>query len=94
MRWTSFALVLATAVAVGTGSLATADRARAACDAGEKIDKSTVDDARKKFQAAGYRNIRNMRKGCDNYWHASAEKDGAPVLIVLSPKGEVMTEGD
>jgi hypothetical protein len=86
--------VFAAALAVAAGSIGTAGTARAACEAGERIDKSTVADARKAIQAAGYQQVRDLRKGCDNYWHGIATKDGATVNVVVSPKGEVMTEGD
>ncbi len=95
MRWLSCALIVAAAAVFTTGPAPLVEKAAyAACEPTDKIDRSTVGDARKKIEAAGYRNVRNLRKGCDNYWHASAEKDGAPVLVVLSPQGEVMPEGD
>jgi len=68
--------------------------AHGACDPGERIDGSTVADARKKIEGAGYQKVRDLKKGCDNYWHAKAEKDGKPVFVVLSPQGEVMQEGE
>jgi hypothetical protein len=86
--------VLLTAVALATfaGSLSSPRPALAACEPGDRIDKSTADDARRKIQAAGYRNVRDLKKGCDNFWHASATKDGTQVFVVLSPQGEVVTE--
>jgi hypothetical protein len=89
----TIAFVFAAAVAVA-GSIGMADSARAACEAGEKIDKTTVADARKAIEKAGYRQVRELRKGCDNFWHGVAVKDGNPVYVVVSPKGEVMTESD
>ena len=68
--------------------------AHAECAPGEKIDSSTADQARKKIEAAGFREVRDLKKSCDNYWHGRAMKDGAPVRIVLSPRGQVQTEGD
>ena len=44
-------------------------------------------------EAAGYADVRMERKGCDNYWHGFATKDGQPVRIVVSPQGEVHEEG-
>jgi len=88
------AFVFAAAIGLVAGSIGTAGGARAACEAGEKIDKTTVADARKAIETAGYRQVRDLRKGCDNYWHAVATKDGNAVNVVVSPKGEVMTEGD
>jgi hypothetical protein len=64
------------------------------CAAGEKIDNSTADSAMKKMTQAGYLQIHDLKKGCDNFWHGKATKDGAAVNIVLSPQGKVMTEGN
>lgn len=91
MRKALLVFVFAT---VFTGSLGIADSVRAACDTGTKIDKTTVEETRKKIEAAGYRQVHDFRKGCDNYWHAAATKDGKPINVVVSPEGEVMTEGD
>jgi hypothetical protein len=92
MRWKSLAFAATAAIALAGGSVNTIDRAYAACEPGDKIDRSTVEDARKKIQAAGYQKVGNLKKGCDNYWHATAEKNGAQVFVVLSPQGEVMEE--
>jgi hypothetical protein len=35
-----------------------------------------------------------LRKGCDNYWHADALKDGNIVHVVVTPQGELLTEDD
>lgn len=67
--------------------------ARAACDPGDKIDKSTAEDAKRKITAAGYVAVRQLRKGCDNFWHGVATKDGTEVPVVLSPDGRVMRDG-
>jgi peptidase YpeB-like protein len=64
------------------------------CDPGDKLDSSTLPQAKKKMEAAGYTQVKDLRKGCDNYWHASAMKSGSEVFIVLSPAGQVMQEGD
>jgi hypothetical protein len=90
----TIALVVAAAFAVAAGSIGTAGGALAACEAGARIDKSTAADARKAIEKAGYRQARDLKKGCDNYWHGVASKDGTTVNVVVSPKGEVMTEGD
>ena len=68
--------------------------AHAGCDVGERIDGSTADTARKKMEMAGFRQVHDLKKGCDNFWHGHALKDGAAVNIVLSPQGEVLIEGD
>ena len=65
----------------------------AGCMAGDRIDGSTADQAKRKIEAAGYVQVQGLYKGCDNYWHGQAMKDGAPVNVVLSPQGQVLTEG-
>ncbi|TDQ78482.1 YpeB-like protein with putative protease inhibitory function [Dongia mobilis] len=64
------------------------------CTEGEVIDSSTPEDAKRKFEAAGYSNVVITSKGCDNFWHATAVKDGMPVNVVLAPDGLVLTEGN
>jgi hypothetical protein len=80
-------------VATFTGSIGIANSVQAACEATDKIDKTTVDDTRKKIETAGYRQVRQLAKGCDNFWHGTATKDGNMVYVVVSPQGAVMTEG-
>ncbi len=58
-----------------------------------KIDGSTAEQAHRKIAAAGYADITDLKKGCDNFWHGKAMKDGAPTGVVLSPDGRVMPEG-
>ncbi len=67
--------------------------ALAACMAGDHIDSSTAPQAIKKMEQAGYTKARDLKKGCDNYWHAVALRNGKKVEIVLSPQGKVMLEG-
>src|SRR5262249_29944845 len=64
----------------------------AACEPGEKLDKTTVEDTRKILQKAGYAKARNWRKGCDNTWHATAVKDGAEVSVAVTADGKVVRE--
>ena len=66
----------------------------AKCDPEDRIDGSTANDAKRKMEAAGYTAVRDLKKGCDNYWHAIAVRDRATVRVVLSPAGEVLTERD
>ncbi len=68
--------------------------AASACDPGTKIDASTANDAKRRFEAAGYRNVKVTKKGCDNFWHGMGVKDGAERRIVVSPSGDVMPEND
>lgn len=64
------------------------------CAPTDKIDSSTWQQAKKEMQAAGYADVHHLKKGCDNYWHGEALKNGQAVRIVLSPQGQVMEEGD
>jgi hypothetical protein len=64
------------------------------CAPGDKIDRSTADQAREKIEAAGYRKVSGLKKSCDNSWHGIAEKDGGQVHVVLNPQGLVLPEGD
>jgi hypothetical protein len=87
------ALLAAVAVAAGPAPLSVRV-AYAACEPGEKIDATTADQARKKIEAAGYRKVTQLKKGCDNVWHGMAEKGGATVSVALTPQGEVYPERD
>jgi len=64
------------------------------CHFGEVIDGSTADDARTKIEAAGFTDVRDLKKSCDNFWHGKATLSGLPVNVVLSPAGKVMLESD
>jgi hypothetical protein len=64
------------------------------CEPGDKINGTTAAQARKKIEAAGYRKVGDLKKGCDNSWHGTAEKDGGRVHVVLNPQGLVLPEGD
>jgi hypothetical protein len=68
--------------------------ARAGCDAGDRIDKTTAGETKKKLEAAGYKQVSDLMKGCDNTWHAKAMKDGAPARVAVSSSGQIMPEGD
>ena len=64
------------------------------CEAGEKIDGSTAAEAKAKIERAGFRQVRNLQKSCDNFWHGIAVKDGIESNVVLTPQGQVMREGN
>lgn len=66
----------------------------AACDASDKINKTTVEETRALLTKAGYKNVHNWRKGCDNTWHVTATQDGAEVTVAVLPDGHVVREGD
>jgi len=63
------------------------------CDAGDKIDGSTANDARKKMEAAGYTDVTALYKGCDNVWHGQARANGNAVNVMVGPDGVVRQEG-
>jgi hypothetical protein len=87
--------VALTAVLIGADTLPTPVSpawAQGACEPGDKPDGTTANDARKKLETAGYRQARDLKKGCDNVWHGKAVKDGRPVNVALSPKGEIFIE--
>lgn len=66
--------------------------AQGACEPGDRPDNTTAADAKKKLETAGYRQARDLKKGCDNVWHGKAVKDGRPVNVALSPRGEIYIE--
>ncbi len=86
--------LIAAAVALGLAAPMTmgATAAYAQCTNGERIDGSTADQARAKIQRAGYSNVAGLTKGCDNFWHGTANQGGKRVGVVLAPSGEVMVE--
>ncbi len=64
------------------------------CHYGEKIDGTTADDARKHIEAAGYTNVRALKKSCDNFWHGRASINGVDTNVLVTPQGQVSPEGD
>lgn len=66
----------------------------AACEAGDKINKTTVEETRALLTKAGYKNAHNWRKGCDNTWHVTATLDGTEANVAVLPDGHVVREGD
>jgi len=95
MNWKNAILAAAVlailAAAPRTGIVATA---QAGCEAGDKIDGSTLGGAKKQMESAGYRGVRELKKSCDNFWHAMATKDGTESRVLLSPAGQVTRDGD
>ncbi len=91
---TFLCLAAAALMLLPVAGLAPLRPALAACEPGEKPDKTTVEDTRKILEKAGYRNARNWRKGCDNTWHATAIKDGAEIHVAVLPDGHIVREGD
>src|SRR5262249_46632468 len=58
--------------AVATLFMVASGPAWAGCMAGERIDGTTADQAKRKIEAAGFTDVRDLSKGCDNYWHGEA----------------------
>ena len=99
MRTTSFfraAVFFAAALALAAIAMAPIGSAHAAgnCEPGEKSDNTTAADAKKKLEAAGYAQVRDLKKGCDNVWHAKAVKGAQAVNLALTPQGQVFIETD
>jgi hypothetical protein len=78
MNWKSGIYALAAVIMLAAGP------AWAGCSAGDRIDGTTVDQVKHKIVAAGYSQVSGLKKGCDNYWHAIAMKDGASIGVVVS----------
>jgi len=92
------ALVIATA-SQGLGFSAYAQSSMpeqiAGCDAGVKIDGTTAEQTKKRIEAAGYKQVHDLAKACDNVWHGTAvNKDGVAGNVMVTPQGEVMPEGN
>jgi hypothetical protein len=64
------------------------------CAAGDKIDGVSNGQAQRKMHQAGYSHITQLKKGCDNYWHGAAIKDGVHTYVALTPDGVVRSEGN
>lgn len=91
MSWKVFAV---TALLMALGPQGIPAVRASDCNVGDKIDGSSADTARDKMETAGFRQVHDLQKGCDNFWHAKADKDGTAVNVVLSPQGNVMAEGN
>jgi hypothetical protein len=94
MNWK--AILTSTAIAVGTISPAWAQgsvpQPTNNCDASDKIDGTTANDARRKLETAGYTDISSLYKGCDNVWHGQARSSGTAVNVMVAPDGSVHQE--
>lgn len=49
-------------------------------------------EATERILAHGYSEISELAKGCDNNWHALAFAEGDPVNVLVTPRGDVLTE--
>ena len=90
------AAVLAASVIVAPALVAPPSftAAQAACEPGDVVDSTTAEQAKKRAESAGFTGVRMIRKGCDNTWHGTGMKGGAPVNIAVSSSGQVNQEGD
>jgi len=93
-KYTLSALPMLFAAALSGGLALTVPAQASECQPGERIDGSSAESARVKMEKAGFHSVRDLKKGCDNFWHGSTVRDGQMVHVVLSPQGRVMIEGN
>ena len=62
------------------------------CEFGERIDGTSAADAKRRLRGAGYTDVRDLRKGCDNVWHARAQQGGFDVNVAVEPGGQIFRE--
>jgi len=53
---------------------------------------TTRTEAAERILAYGYSEISQLSKGCDDIWHAVAFAEGDPVNVLVTPRGDVLTE--
>jgi hypothetical protein len=94
IKQVAFLLLLGLGVGAVTVTAAPPVEAAGACPPGDRIDSSTAEQAKRKFEKAGFSSVKELHKGCDNFWHTVAVKDGKRVRAVLSPQGEIVLEGE
>lgn len=91
-----YALTVAAALAAAQPIAAHAQNASQPtnnCAPTDKIDGTTANDARKKMEAAGFTDVSQLYKGCDNVWHGQARASGNAVNVMVGPDGVVRQEG-
>ena len=49
-------------------------------------------EATERILAYGYSEISQLSKDCDDVWHAVAFAEGDPVNVLVTPRGDVLTE--
>lgn len=96
MKWNTVVFSTAALILLAASpGLKSVSAARAAgCEASARIDRSTAMSAKRKMESAGFHQVSDLRKGCDNAWHGTAVKDGNKSDVVLTPQGQVLREGD
>lgn len=93
-------LVIATVLVATAGSELVAPDAFSAQPGAEHEQACRTDDAEgtsrieatERILAYGYSEISQLSRGCDNVWHALAFAEGDPVNVLVTPRGDVMTE--
>jgi hypothetical protein len=68
--------------------------AYAACSASDIINSTTASDAARRIESAGYTQVQDLAKSCDNAWHGTALLNGTRTRVVWTGEGQVLTEGD
>ena len=96
MIWKSTVVAIASGLSFASIAFAQVTTAPPApgCDPGDRIDGVTLESAREKLNKAGFVQITEHKKACDNFWHSRALKDGRPVNVLLTPTGQALIEGD
>lgn len=93
--WNSSRLLLvATMLGMGVVGFSPDSGGAAPCERTGRIDGSTIETVRQTMENAGYRQVRKLKQGGDNFWHGLAVTDRKTINIALSPQGSVMEEGD
>lgn len=90
----SLALLLSLPNAPIEAQQAQAPATQPGCHFGEIIDATTADDAKRRIEAAGYTNVRDLKKSCDNFWHGRASINGVETNVLVTPDGRVRPEGN
>ena len=93
-------LVFAAVLVATAGSELVAPDAFSAQPAAEQQRACRSDDAEgatrleatERILAHGYNEISALSKSCDNVWHALAFAEGDPVNVLVTPRGDVLTE--
>jgi hypothetical protein len=63
-----------------------------ACRSDDAADGPTRIEATERIIAYGYSEVSQLSKGCDNVWRALAFAEGDPVNVLVTPRGDVLTE--
>ena len=58
----------------------------------DNADGPTRIEATERILAYGYSEVSQLSKGCDNVWRALAFAEGDPVNVLVTPRGDVLTE--